>query len=74
MNSQILELVKYFKSNSKKDKDRYKQFLIYVYSTLGDKIRVCKNKRKINKYKEDRINILKYIVTHEKQIIKELSK
>lgn len=74
MYPEIISLIKTFETNTKNNKDRYKEFLSHVYTTFDKKISLCKTDRMMNKYKKMRDSILRYIVVQEKQIIKELSK
>ena len=74
MNPQIDELLQSFESNTKTTKGRYDEFLAYVYLVFDKQITMCRADRMMNKYKKMRIDILKYIVAHEKEIIKRLNK
>lgn len=74
MDSQILELIQSFESNTKAPRLRYNEFLAHVYTTFDKKISMCKTDRIMNKYKKMKISILKYIVANEKEIISNLSK
>tara|TARA_R110002012_G_scaffold306651_2_gene511540 strand:- start:484 stop:720 length:237 start_codon:yes stop_codon:yes gene_type:complete len=53
---------------------KYKDFLAHVYMTFDKKIVSSKVDREMNKYKKMRIDVINYIVAHENQIIKQLSK
>ncbi len=55
-------------------KEKYKDFLAHVYMTFDKKIVSSKVDREMNKYKKMRIDVINYIVAHENQIIKQLSK
>jgi hypothetical protein len=56
------------------EKLKYKDFLAHVYMTFDKKIVSSKVDREMNKYKKMRIDVINYIVAHENQIIKQLSK
>ena len=56
MNSQMLDLIKSFESDSKNQKDGYDQFLLYVYLTFDKRIKNINAKATKNKYKEMRTN------------------
>lgn len=53
---------------------KYRDFLAHVYMTFDEKIVSSKVDREMNKYKKMRIDVINYIVAHENQIIKQLSK
>ena len=53
---------------------KYRDFLAHVYMTFDKKIVSSKVDREMNKYKKMRIDVINYIVAHENQIIKQLSK
>jgi len=53
---------------------KYRDFLAHVYMTFDKKIVLSKVDREMNKYKKMRIDVINYIVMHEKQVIRELSK
>lgn len=72
MNSQILDLIKSFESDSKNQKDRYDQFLLYVYLTFDKRIKNINAKATKDKYKEMRIKLLQYIVANKREIVKNL--
>jgi hypothetical protein len=74
MDPQVLELIRSFESDAKKSQPMFNEFLAYVYTTFDKTISLCRSDRMMNKYKKMRMSILRYIVAHEKQIIKELSK
>jgi len=74
MNSQIDELLQSFESKTKSSKHRYNEFLAHVYATFEKYISSCNSGKKMNKYKEMRAKILKYILANEKSIILNLSK
>ena len=72
MNSQILDLIKSFESDSKDQKDRYDQFLLYVYLTCDKRIKNINAKATKDKYKEMRTKLLQYIVANKREIVKNL--
>ena len=74
MNPQIEELLQSFESSTKNTKDRYNEFLAHVYVVFDKKITLCRTDRMMNKYKKMRMQVLSYIVAHEKSIIKRLNK
>ena len=74
MNPQIDELIQSFESTTKRTKGKYNEFLAHVYLVFDKQITLCRTDRMINKYKKMRIEVLSYIVNHEKQIIRELDK
>ena len=53
---------------------KYRDFIAHVYMTFDKKIVSSKVDREMNKYKKMRIDVINYIVMHEKQVIRELSK
>lgn len=77
MNPQIDELLQSFESTTKITKGRYNEFLAHVYLVFDKQIAMCRTDRMMNKYKKYkkmRMEVLSYIVAHEKEIIKRLSK
>jgi hypothetical protein len=74
MDPQVLELIQSFESSTKNTKGKYNEFLTHVYVVFDKQITLCRTDRMINKYKKMRIEVLSYIVNHEKQIIRELDK
>jgi len=74
MNPQVTELLQSFETDSKAPKRKYNDFLAHVYTTFDKHISLCKSDRMMNKYKKMRMEILRYIVAHEKEIIKRLNK
>ena len=74
MNPQVIELLQSFETDSKAPKRKYNDFLAHVYTTFDKHISLCKSDRMMNKYKKMRMEILRYIVAHEKEIIKRLNK
>ena len=74
MNLQIDELLQSFESTTKITKDKYNEFLAHVYIVFDKQITMCRTDRMMNKYKKMRMEVLNYIVAHEKEIIKRLSK
>ena len=75
MNPQIDELLQSFESTTKITKGfRYNEFLAHVYLVFDKQIAMCRTDRMMNKYKKMRMEVLSYIVAHEKEIIKRLSK
>ena len=74
MNSQIDELIQSFETKTKAPVFRYNEFLAHVYLVFDKKMTMCRTDRMMNKYKKMRTEVLRYIVAHEKEIIKRLSK
>jgi hypothetical protein len=74
MNPQIDELLQSFETDSKAPKRKYNDFLAHVYTTFDKHISLCKSDKMMNKYKKMRMEVLRYIVAHEKEIIKRLNK
>jgi hypothetical protein len=74
MNPQVTELLQSFETDSKTPKRKYNDLLAYVYTTFDKHISSCKSDKMMNKYKKMRMEVLRYIVAHEKEIIKRLSK
>ena len=68
MDSSIRKLIKNYK---KKDSGGFNDFLIYCYNCLDQK---KGSKRKINKYKIVRQNLINYLILNQKEITLELSK
>jgi len=66
MSEYLSQLIKDFKSRD------FKNFAGYVYVTLQREIDAATNKKQKNKYIVIRKQILRYIVTNEKTITKEL--
>jgi len=74
MNSQVLDLLKSFESDSKNPKKRYNDFLAHVYIVFEKQITSCKSDKIMNKYKKMRNSVLSYVAFNEKSIISKLSK
>ena len=74
MNPQIDELLQSFESSTKRTKGKYNEFLAHVYLVFDKQITLCRTDRMMNKYKKMRMEVLRYIVAHEKEIIKRLNK
>ena len=74
MNPQIDELLQSFEASAKNIKGRYNEFLAHVYVVFDKQITLCRTDRMMNKYKKMRMEVLRYIVVHEKEIIKRLNK
>ena len=74
MNSQIDELLQSFETKTKAPGFRYNEFLAHIYLVFDKQINMCRTDRMMNKYKKMRTEVLRYIVAHEKEIIKRLSK
>jgi len=74
MNSQIDQLLQSFETKTKAPGFRYNEFLAHVYLVFDKKMTMCRTDRMMNKYKKMRTEVLRYIVAHEKEIIKRLSK
>ena len=74
MNPQILELIQSFETDSKTTKEKYNDFLAYVYYVFDKRISLCKTNVAMNKYKMMRTSILQYIVANERAIKTEICK
>ena len=74
MNSQIDELLQSFETKTKASGFKYNEFLAHVYLVFDKQITMCRTDRMMNKYKKMRMEVLRYIVAHEKEIIKRLNK
>jgi len=74
MNPQIDELLQSFEASTKNTRGRYNEFLAHVYLVFDKQITMCRTDRMMNKYKKMRMEVLSYIVTNEKSIIKRLNK
>ena len=72
MNSQIIELINSFESDTKILNDKYNQFFLFVYYTFDKKIRNIKSQKTKDKYKKVKNSVLQYIVNNRKEIIKHL--
>ena len=72
MNSQISQLVQSFESDTRNPKDKFNQFLFYVYFTFDKRIRNIKTDKSKDKYKKIKNNVLQYIATHKGEIITQL--
>jgi hypothetical protein len=72
MNSQISELIQSFESDARNQKDKYNQFLIYVYFTFDKRIRNIKNEKTKDKYKKVKNSVLQYIAAHKGEILAQL--
>ena len=72
MNSQIIELIGSFDSDTKILNDRYNQFLLFVYFTFDKRIRNIKSQKSKDKYKKIKNDIPQYISTHKGEIIEKL--
>ena len=74
MNSQIDELLQSFETKTKAPGFKYNEFLAHIYLVFDKQINMCRTDRMMNKYKKMRMEVLRYIVAHEKEIIKRLNK
>jgi|TARA_B100001939_G_scaffold167762_1_gene144631 uncharacterized protein (DUF608 family) len=74
MDNTIKDIIKTFEPDSKNRRDNYDQLLIYIYRTFDKKINFTKSQMLKDKYKSMRQGVLEYIVSHKRQVIKELSK
>jgi hypothetical protein len=72
MNSQVIELIQSFESDTRNPKDKFNQFLIYVFFTFDKRIRNIKTDKSKDKYKKIKNNVLQYIATHKREIITQL--
>ena len=74
MDNTIKNIIKTFEPDPKNRRDNYDQLLIYIYRTFDKKINFTKSQMLKDKYKHMRQGVLEYIVSHKRQVIKELSK
>ena len=74
MDNTIKDIIKSFEPDIKNRRDNYDQLLIYIYRTFDKKINFTKSQMLKDKYKHMRQGVLEYIVSHKRQVIKELSK
>ena len=74
MDNTIKDIIKSFEPDIKNHRDNYDQLLIYIYRTFDKKINFTKSQMLKDKYKHMRQGVLEYIVSHKRQVIKELSK
>lgn len=75
MNNNLMsDLIKSFESTSKGVTPRYNDFLAHVYMTFDKKISLCKSNKEMNKYKQMRVSVLRYIVSNEKEIRSKICK
>ena len=74
MDPQIDELLQSFETKTKAPGFMYNEFLAHVYLVFDKQITLCRTDRMMNKYKKMRMEVLRYIVAHEKEIIKRLNK
>jgi hypothetical protein len=74
MNSQILELIQPFETDSKTLRNKYKDFISYIYITFDNKINSSKSQSIKNKYIKIRKDLLQYVVANERAITSEISK
>ena len=74
MDNTIKDIIKSFEPDIKNRRDNYDQLLIYIYRTFDKKINFTKSQVLKDKYKHMRQGVLEYIVSHKRQVIKELSK
>jgi len=68
----IQDLINSFESDSRNSKDRYHQFISYVYLTFEKKIKYIKSPSLKDKYKQIQKNILQHIVANKKEIVKNI--
>jgi hypothetical protein len=68
MNNQLKPLIKNFKGKD------FKDFALYVYSTLQKEIDLKKKKQDKDKYIKIRQSVLNYIIANERAISVELNK
>ena len=74
MDNTVKDIIKSFEPDIKNRRDNYDQLLIYIYRTFDKKINFTKSQMLKDKYKHMRQGVLEYIVSHKRQVIKELSK
>ena len=72
MTNQISQLIQSFESDTRNPKDKFNQFLIYVFFTFDKRIRNIKTDKSKDKYKKMKNNVLQYIATHKREIITQL--
>ena len=70
--NQISQLIQSFESDTRNPKDKFNQFLIYVFFTFDKRIRNIKTDKSKDKYKKMKNNVLQYIATHKREIITQL--
>ena len=70
----LTDLIKSFHPDAKKGKDKYEQFLLYVYMSFDKRIKTVKSDKLKNKYKEIRQRVLEYTVANKRKIIADLNK
>jgi hypothetical protein len=74
MSIQIQDIINSFESSSKNKNQKYNDFLAHVYMTFDKKISLCKSNKEMNKYKQMRVSVLRYIVSNEKEIRSKICK
>ena len=74
MNHLIIELLKSFEPSSKKELQRYDEFLMHVYTVYGRRMTFCRSEKIKNKYIKERDGILEYAVKNKQAILKQLNK
>ena len=72
MTNQISQLIQSFESDTRNPKDKFNQFLIYVFFISDKRIRNIKTDKSKDKYKKIKNNVLQYIATHKREIITQL--
>jgi hypothetical protein len=72
MNLIIQDLINSFESDCRNSKDRYDQFISYLYVTFEKKIKFAKSPTLKDKYKQIQKNSLQYIVANKREIINKL--
>ena len=70
----LTDLIQSFHPDAKKGKDKYEQFLLYVYMSFDKRIKTVKSDKLKNKYKEIRQRVLEYTVANKRKIIADLNK
>ena len=70
----IKDIVRSFETSSKNKKEKYRDFLLYVYVIFENLIKNSKIKKLKNKYIQMRTNALKYIIVNERAIMTEIHK
>ena len=74
MNNIIKNLIQSFEPDSKNNRDNYEQLLIHIYHTFDKRINFTKSQILKDKYKHMRQDMLEYLISHKRQVIRELSK
>ena len=74
INLELLELIQPFETDSKSLKNKYKDFVAYIYITFANNINYSKSQSIKNKYIKIRKDLLQYVVANERAITSEINK